>query len=256
MELRTELIRAGLSSKESAVYLALLELGTQTANKVAIKAKVNRATTYVVLDSLQKKGVVSQFEKDNTTHFVAENPESILRFLNEETQYCQAKEKCVKNIMPNLLGIFNLIKDKPSVRYFEGESGLRTLREELWHDTTNMVRSFVNWDLVNALTNTQMEYLQKEREKTVKNGANFKTLISAQNKKKIELTEEQKAYLANTAYAFVDIIENHNCEFVINNDKVALFVPKETWVACLITDVSIAQCLSTCFDLAWSAAKK
>ena len=76
-----DLMDIGLSEKEAAVYLALLELGSDTVQHIAKKSAVNRATTYVILDSLKKKGVVSTVEKGTKTHFQAESPESLRKLI-------------------------------------------------------------------------------------------------------------------------------------------------------------------------------
>lgn len=48
----------GLSDKEARIYLALLELEIATAFDTAKHAGINRSSTYVVLESLKKKGLV------------------------------------------------------------------------------------------------------------------------------------------------------------------------------------------------------
>jgi len=51
-----ELQKLGLSDKESKVYLASLELGPAPIAAIAKQASVNRPTTYVIIESLIKKG--------------------------------------------------------------------------------------------------------------------------------------------------------------------------------------------------------
>jgi len=70
-----ELQDLGLSEKEARVYLAALELGQTTADKLAKHAKVNRSTTYVQLESLMKVGLMSTHEERKKTVFAPESPE-------------------------------------------------------------------------------------------------------------------------------------------------------------------------------------
>ncbi|MBI4087815.1 TrmB family transcriptional regulator, partial [Candidatus Kaiserbacteria bacterium] len=67
-----ELEDLGLSEKEARVYLAALELGQNTAERIAKQASVNRSTTYVQLDSLMKMGLISTHEEDKKTLFAPE----------------------------------------------------------------------------------------------------------------------------------------------------------------------------------------
>ena len=59
METIDVLERVGLKGKEASVYLALLELGTASVESIAKKAGTKRPTTYLVLDDLQNRGLVS-----------------------------------------------------------------------------------------------------------------------------------------------------------------------------------------------------
>ncbi len=58
-----ELQNLGLTEKEARTYLASLELGPETAQNIAKKTGINRATTYVQIESLKKRGLMSEFEK-------------------------------------------------------------------------------------------------------------------------------------------------------------------------------------------------
>ena len=53
------LIKFGLSEKEASVYIALLELEVAVVQEIASAAGINRSSTYVVLEALQKRGLVN-----------------------------------------------------------------------------------------------------------------------------------------------------------------------------------------------------
>ena len=56
---KEKLQELGLSEKEARVYLALFELGPSVVSGLAKKAGINRSTTYVILETLAKRGLVS-----------------------------------------------------------------------------------------------------------------------------------------------------------------------------------------------------
>ena len=62
-ELKKELEHLGLSDKEARVYLAALEMGPSPVQDISHKAHVNRATTYVMIESLAARGLMSTFQK-------------------------------------------------------------------------------------------------------------------------------------------------------------------------------------------------
>jgi len=59
LKLKKSLEGIGLSEKEVAVYLALLELGSGTVSKISRYAGINRTTGYDILDSLANKGLAN-----------------------------------------------------------------------------------------------------------------------------------------------------------------------------------------------------
>lgn len=67
----------GLSDKESKVYLALLEVETDSVIDLAKKTDINRTTIYPVLESLSKKGLISEVKVDKKIRYAAESPERL-----------------------------------------------------------------------------------------------------------------------------------------------------------------------------------
>jgi len=121
------LIKLGLSEKEAKVYLAMLELGEDTAQNIAKKAAVNRATTYVVLEKLMRLGIASTVERGKKSVFIAENPQELVNILEEEKREVDKRKTYLDTAMNQLQAIYNKNQDKPIVRFFEGADGLEAL---------------------------------------------------------------------------------------------------------------------------------
>ncbi len=126
-----ELTNLGLTDKEAAVYLACLELGASPVQPVAKKAKVVRATTYVILESLMNMGLVTKYKEGKKTLFSAETPRQLMRLLEQQEEVIEDKQRDLESILPGLQMITKAAGDKPSVRYFEGKEGLRAIRQEI-----------------------------------------------------------------------------------------------------------------------------
>ena len=82
--LKTLLQKIGLSEKDSEVYLACLELGTQPASVIARKAGLKRPTTYLILEELLKKGLVSEYTGSNVKFFTAVSPDYLLNYIEKQ----------------------------------------------------------------------------------------------------------------------------------------------------------------------------
>lgn len=127
MSMEQALIKLGLSDKEAKVYLALLELSKDSVQNLAKKAKVNRATTYVILEHLMALGLASRVEVDKKTYFIAESPSELANLLEEQKREIENKRHHLDEVMDQLAAIYNVKKDKPTVRFFEGADGLEAL---------------------------------------------------------------------------------------------------------------------------------
>jgi len=112
----------GLSTKETALYLALLELGQADVATIAHEAKVKRPTAYVLLDALKEKGFVSLQDGDSR-RFQAEDPRKILA-------YEGAKLSRLEKALPGLLGLASKSQHKPGARFFSGKAGIKAVYEE------------------------------------------------------------------------------------------------------------------------------
>ncbi len=84
-ELIEILISLGLTDKEAKVYLAATEVGTQPVSSIGQAAKINRVTTYDILEKLKQKGLVSYFTKKKIKYFTATNPETLLEEFEKRT---------------------------------------------------------------------------------------------------------------------------------------------------------------------------
>lgn len=157
--LEEELKEIGLSDKEARVYLAALELGQSSAQQIAAKAQVNRATTYVAIESLTELGFMASFYQGKKQFFVAANPDHLIEFLElEKTRLDNRKDKILK-LMPRLQSINNREKGKPVVKYYEGKEGLKALNKEYYDEVKGEVYTAYN------LTNLTRLFTDEERMK-------------------------------------------------------------------------------------------
>lgn len=130
-ELRKSLTELGLSAKEAEVYISMLELGPASVQDIAKKAGVNRSTTYVMIEGLKRFGLISTFEKGKKVMFSAENPERLRAVITEQMNKLKDKDDQLSEALPQLQAIFTSWKDKPRVRYFEGEAAIHEIRDDL-----------------------------------------------------------------------------------------------------------------------------
>lgn len=130
MNYKTIIGQLGLSSKEAAIYMAGLELGPSPVQDIARKAQIARPTAYLVLDSLIRKGLVTR-HKNHKTLFSMESPRNLLRFIEQEEERIHERREELEKVLPELQAIMKDGDRKPTVRYFDGIEGLRSMRWEM-----------------------------------------------------------------------------------------------------------------------------
>src|SRR5579864_4587895 len=86
MEIQVILKNFGLSEKEIAVYLALIELGPSSVREISTRSKVNRGTSYDILKALISSGLVSYYNKESKQYFIAEAPEKLLSAIDQKKE--------------------------------------------------------------------------------------------------------------------------------------------------------------------------
>lgn len=119
----------GLSNKEARIYVASLMLGPSGVQSIADYSGIKRVTTYVILESLVTLGLVSQIVKGKKTFFIAEDPTNLRRLLDKREQEVKEQKQSFETILPNLIGLKALPKESPSVRFYEGAEGIRTIMD-------------------------------------------------------------------------------------------------------------------------------
>jgi predicted DNA-binding transcriptional regulator len=140
--LAKELENIGFSDKESRVYLAALELGPATAQQVAAKATVNRPTTYVAIESLIKRGLMSSIQKGKKRFFVAEPPENLSSIFKQQRNELEQREERMKEIMGDLRILALGSEARPQVVFYEGSEGVERMRQTLRECKVKDVHTF------------------------------------------------------------------------------------------------------------------
>ena len=127
MDIIPVLKQFGLSEKEIKIYLSLLAMGPVSVRQLADKSGINRGTTYDILKSLKEAGLVSYYHKATKQYFVAEDPARLLDALEKKSQNLVEVRNKLAEVIPQLKSLHDAAGDKPLVKYYEGNSGIKTI---------------------------------------------------------------------------------------------------------------------------------
>ena len=124
------MLGCGLSGKEAAVYLVACQLGSGSAQEISQRSGVNRTTTYVCLETLEKQGFVSVVTEGKKTMFIPEHPSTLVAKCEELHRTRERQLRELSEALPELAALYNVAGKKPKVLFLDGRDGLLAAHQE------------------------------------------------------------------------------------------------------------------------------
>lgn len=245
--LQQELEKIGLSEKEARVYLAALELGQAPVQDISKKSGVNRATTYVILESLMKLGVMTTTEQGKKRLFVAESPQSLSHIIDEQRVDLERKSEQLEEMMSKLESVYNLHPNKPIVRFYEGKEGLKTILEERLIDKPTTVRVFFPGEDVADIFTEREE--KEYREKRVKQKTKYKGIVSLSDLEKDYKYSGDLTKVSSNEFPF-------ETDIAVYKDKVSFSNLRGMVGGVVIENKAVAETMKSIFELVAKCLKK
>lgn len=252
--LELELQRVGLDKREAKVYLAALELGPSPVQKIAQRAAVPRATTYLVLDDLKNKGLVTIFQKGKKTFFTAESPEQLSQLIEEKAKELEEQKKLIKGLTAelNIRGQFANARARPTIRFYEGPDALKGLiRDNLRHaQAKKEALGIISYDQAEKfLTKAGLSWedLIKRRQRK---GIKRRIIYTWKKKQPSEdRVAENAVYIPYGEFSC-------QADITIVGSRVAFVPYDEPFRAVAIEDATIARNMRALFEFIWQRASK
>jgi sugar-specific transcriptional regulator TrmB len=252
--LKNKLIQFGLSDKEADVYLALLGTGTTLVSDIAKVAKLNRSTTYVLLDSLKEKGLVSITEEGKVRNYTAAPPERITHLLEESLSKYTDLIEIAQSIVPELNKLHKKekgagISNKPKVHLYDGLQGIKSAYEDML-ETGDDIRTYASMEDVHALL---PEYFPKFYKRRAQKGIAMRVIFPDMKLAK-KRSIDSKVKSQETRIAPKEM-SSFSPEINIYGNKIAFVSAREKF-GLVIESLELSQALKTIFELTWLAGRK
>lgn len=254
INLENEIKKLGLSSKEAKIYLTALELDQAPAAEIAAHSGINRATAYVILEELRKKGLVSTFVKGKKTYFAAEPPERLSYLFEIEKNRLEENFANLKKILPDLDKLYESRGERPKIRFFESNEGINSLREDILKTKTKFLYQMLPMDVV-----------QKNiSERKFQDPADAKALAGKKKVKKLYNIPSKSIYyakkrgifpkkLGKAEYKF--LADKFETEIIIYGEKTAFINVKRKPMGVIIDDLAVSLTVKTFFEALWKFLK-
>lgn len=229
----------GLSDKEAAVYLALLEVENAAISEIAKKTKVNRTTVYPVLQSLEKKGLASEVPIGKKIHYQAAPPERLESYVERQKVILEEHSSRLKDIIPQLKSVSREMGERPLIKFFEGREGAISAYEEFYqmHDRHSKDGFFIfNRDLLDK------HFTEKEKSSFLKirtgKGVDPTSVYNRKDGDYPFKTEGKRVRIDSEKYPIL-------CDITIIEDRVIISTFGENSVSLLLKSKEVAITLAS-----------
>jgi len=245
------LIEFGLTEKEAKIYIALLEFEIATVTEVAKVSGINRSSTYVILESLKQKGLVSVSEDKNVQQYVPTSPNMLLKTAERLAEKHEQIKNNIENIIPDLKALHKGTKQKPVVRVFEGKQGLINLYEDSLTSKEKIFRVVAS---VGALLDiVSPEYFQnflfRRMDKGIKMyGIHPDDDVAFNILKNLPKSIDEQVFVVEKNF-------NIPSDMAIYDNKIAYLLTDNGGLGILIESKEMADVMKSIFDLAFLGAK-
>ncbi|OIO46375.1 hypothetical protein COU05_01855 [bacterium (Candidatus Gribaldobacteria) CG10_big_fil_rev_8_21_14_0_10_37_21] len=242
---KKQLTSIGFSDKQAVVYLALLELGPSAVSEISRRAGINRTTGYDILEMLVSEGLVSPLGKSKKQKYVAENPEKIVGFAENQIKKAQAILLEAKKLAPELKSIYRK-KERPIVKFYEGKEGIKQVFEDTLTAKSEIVGYACAEPMQKSIPEFYFEYLPQRIAKGIKARGIMPDTSFMHKIVKNDRKELRQSRLVAKEKLDLEI------EINIYDNKVMMVSWAEN-LGILIESEKIAKAQKQIFELAWQA---
>ncbi len=244
--LENEIKKLGLSDKEAKVYLALLELGQAPPSEIASYSGVNRATTYVILEELKKRGLATSLEKGKKINFAAEPPERLSNLFKIEEKRLKENFSDFKKIIPDLEKIYESRGERPRVRFFEGIEGIEAIREDILKTRAKNMEEIVPLDISHKYFPPSKKDHRKVMSEKLKH-VNCRVIYTS---RKGQIWPKNQGIKERVKFIKPELFPISS-EIVLFGNKTIIVVTKNKKFGIIIEDELITNTLKAVFNILW-----
>ena len=239
MDTKETLQHFGLNEKQASIYLALLELGTSSAPTISKKSGVKRPTTYVILQELRQKGLLTEMPKKSKTLFTAKSPEILLAARKEQNEE-------IRLTMPEILALYNSKAEKPKVRFYQGEKEIL----DLYHKEIFQAKEVWFVASIKSIPEAILKGIMRDMPRIQKGEVVLREI--EQDDSFSQTWKKQygcEFYVIKTAPKKFELPTDN----AIYGNKIAIFSYKNELIAVVIESEDVVRTYRSLFEMAWDS---
>ena len=125
----------GLTHNEAIAYVSLSRLGSSKTGALLKESGLNTGKVYEILDSLKRKGLVSETVIDGVKHFTAAPPDKLIEYIDKKKEALDKDIKLAKTLIPEIEEIRESKLEPSRIEVYTGFNGFKTA---VWEATKTL----------------------------------------------------------------------------------------------------------------------
>lgn len=248
-----ELIRFGLSERESAVYIALLGRKECGASYLAKTTNIPRGSVYEILEKLEKLNFVSRLDISGKQKYEARSPTEIMDKIDEELDKLKSKAELVKEAVQELEMMQGQSTKRPKVHYSQGVVGARNVMEDTLSSKEKCMRAFIPVTELSEFIGSG--YMVDYTNRRVQSGLQVKVFRTSQQNRLASPEAQGIDFPHDPGVGryinYTDKVFSFPITFYIYDQKVAIISSKRESFSLTIEDDEFAKLQKSIFDFVW-----
>jgi len=251
LHLVQKLLYAGLSERESRVYLTLLMSGELTTQALSDEINVNRTTVYHILESLTELDLITSSENEAKILYKAAPPDNIIKLLKKESESLISKISQIEDSLPELKALENADKERPKSSHYESVDGMISIAKR-FEEKSEDFYELVPYDKMRKFF--EKHDFDSHKQKLSNRKIKGKILIVAEEEPTEEMKRDAEKLNWQTRYIGKNDIGKLG-HISVKGDEIYGFSYESLPTGIVIENESIANALKKVFSLAWKTTE-
>lgn len=239
MNIPSQLKEFGLKQSEIRIYLYLLEQGVSTPPQIAAGTLIARPNCYLVLQTLEDKGLIAEQTKGKRKVYYATDPSALLQNLEQ-------RKKTMAELLPDLEALRARQINKPVIRFFDG---FEQVKQIYWETlSAKEILAIASTQKLKSISN---DFFNKYRQEVQNHDIDFKDIITYDS---LADTGKSSKELLKGLYEYKVLpkkITDLPTDILIWNDNIALITLNEPVFGTVLSNPPLARTFRIIFDLCW-----
>lgn len=233
----------GLLESEIKTYMAALKNGASTVLDISKKTKLSRQATYVAIDGLVQRGLMSSSLQGKKRFYAAEHPDKLLAYAKRKKLELEDRVADLERMVPQLE--LRMGGDKPVVRVYEGKEGIKAIIEDI--GTTDFEKF---WEITDV--DAMYQVITADDLKGLR-GRLKQQVSSAEGLYSGSLLE--KTHSNSKRYILPNHESGFNSHIAIHGDKIQMVTFEGKMFSVIVESASLSAALKILFEYALKQAE-